>query len=526
MSKTKLLGTDIIESTPIQTMSAQGLLDARDTAREMGDRLRETFINSVFVKDGSFNNPVLKLGLSDEALNAAEFLGDMITFQRGEIIATYHSCWIFRRIVDKVAQDMWSAGISINGDTDPQDVKRILKRLSRLRPELIYATEQARLFGGAASLVMVDDGETDLSKPLDVTKIRKGSAIRLWTTDRWYNLEPGNEVVTNFKSKDFGTPKYYKFMLDYDNGSSSKAITVHHSRVLRWVNRKSTRLMNQRLQGWGISELEHIYQDLKIHENAKNSAGSLVAKALLEIVKVGGMRSAMQGLALGSPASQQMMSGVMSSVMNFRSNDLVFMDSEDSYQRETFSFTGLPDLLDVQKDIIAGAAEMPKVLLYGDTKGGITSDSPAEMEFYAGTILGKQDETCRPVLDKLLPIVYAAEGVQIPNDLDYEFESIASMSQDKKLNILQQSINAIQQMVDLGVMTHETGLEEILQIQKITGFGSNITERDVTLAKQNDTPESAESDGEETIEPMPSMNDDYSDIKDAILGKKTLRDKQ
>ena len=214
MSKAKLLGVDINESTPIQTMSAQGLLDARDTAREMGNRLRETFINSVFVKDGSFNNPVLKLGLSDEALNAAEFLGDMITFQRGEIIATYHSCWIFRRIVDKVAQDMWSAGISINGDTDPQDVKRILKRLSRLRPELIYATEQARLFGGAASLVMVDDGENDLSKPLDITKIRKGSAIRLWTTDRWYNLEPGNEVVTNFKSKDFGTPMYYKFMLD------------------------------------------------------------------------------------------------------------------------------------------------------------------------------------------------------------------------------------------------------------------------------------------------------------------------
>ena len=524
MGKLKLLGTD--ESVSVQTTNTQNLTDARVVTRQISQTMRETFMNSVFLQDGSFNNPVLKLGVSDEATSAAEFLNDMITFQRGEITATYHSCWIFRRIVDKVAQDMWSAGISINGDTDPEDVKRILKRVTRLRPELIYATEQARLFGGAASLVMVDDGEEDLSKPLDIRRIKKGSALRLWTTDRWWNLETSQEVVTNFKSKDFGTPKYYTFMLDYDNGSSSRAIKVHHSRVLRWVNRRSTRIINQRLQGWGISELEHIYQDLKIHENAKNSAGSLVAKALLEIVKVEGMRSAMQGLALGSPASQQMISGTMASVMNFRTNDLVFMDSEDSYQRETFSFTGLPDLLDVQKDIIAGAAEMPKVLLYGDTKGGITSDSPAEMEFYAGTILGKQDEMIRPVLDKLLPIIYACEGVTIPNDLDYDFESIASMSQDKKLNILQQSIQAIQSMVDLGVMTHQTGLEEIQQIQKITGFGSNITERDTELAKQNDTPENAESDGEETLEDMPSMNDDYSDVKDAILGKKTLRDKQ
>ena len=143
MGKLKLLGTD--ESVSAQITNTQNLTDARVTTRQISQTMRETFMNSVFLQDGSFNNPVLKLGVSDEATSAAEFLNDMITFQRGEITATYHSCWIFRRIIDKVAQDMWSAGISINGSTDPEDVKRILKRVTRLRSEEHTSELQSRI---------------------------------------------------------------------------------------------------------------------------------------------------------------------------------------------------------------------------------------------------------------------------------------------------------------------------------------------------------------------------------------------
>lgn len=521
----------------------------------VADKLQETFYDSFSIKirDGSFNNSALKLGASDAGLNSAEYYDDMITFRRGEITAVYHGSWIFRRIIDKVAQDMWSAGITINGETSPEGIKKIQKRLSRLRPQLIWATQQARLFGGAASLIMVDDGTDDLSQPLQIKNIKRGAAIQLWSTDRWWGLEPSQEKVTNFKSKDFGYPKYYTFVLEGD-GSGSESVKVHHSRVLRFVNRKSTRLINTRLDGWGISELEHIYQDLMIHENAKNSAGSLISKSLLEIIKVEGMRSAMQGLSMGSTASQSLLSGTMAAVNNFRTNNLIFMDKEDEYDQRTYTFSGLSELLDTQKDILAGAAEMPKVLLYGETKGGMTSDSPAEMEFYAGTILGKQEEQLRPVLDKLLPVIYAAEGIQVPTDLDYEFESIAGMTQDKKLSLLSGTLQAISQCVDSGLMTHETAQQELLQVQKLTGFGTNIEDRDIELAKQSDTPENAESDGEmgagmemgvptggpgNIPQPTQSMGPapqgpaipqqplgDYQSVVDEICGKKTMRDKQ
>ena len=143
----------------------------------MDDALGMSVSNSVSVKDGSFNNSRLKLGISDINLNSGEYFTDMITFDRMTIIELYHGNWIFRRIIDRVAQDMWSHGIAIKSDADPVELENVYKRLNRLNSQLIYGREQARLFGGAASLIMVDDGEEDLSKPLNINNINDAKEV-------------------------------------------------------------------------------------------------------------------------------------------------------------------------------------------------------------------------------------------------------------------------------------------------------------------------------------------------------------
>ena len=539
--KSKLLDIGIKTSDNSQVNNSETVITARisdansrnakvDTTEKI-NRLNEavytgmTGANPTSIRDGSFNNSYLKLGVSNAGLRGAEFCRDMITFDRETITAIYHGSWVFRRIIDKIAQDMWSAGISIEGSIDPEGVQRVQKRLSRLRSDLIWATEQARLYGGAASLIMVNDGTDDLAKPLNLNGIKKGAAIQLWSTDRWWGLSTSSEKVTNYRSKDFNTPKYYTFNIEDAQSvdSSNLNIRVHHSRVLRWVNRRSVRLINTLLLGWGISELEHLYQDLMTYENAKGTGGALLDKALLEIVKVEGLRGIMQGLGLGSTAQEQELATQMAGLQNFRMNSTVLLDKDNDYQQFIASFTGVSELLETYRDVIAGSAEMPKVLLYGDTKGGLTSDSPAEMEFYAQTINGKQEEMLRPVLDKLLPIICASEGIRIPDDFDYNFENIAGITQERKLNLLQGTIQAVTTMVDGGMMTHETGLKEVQQVQKITGFGSNVEDRDAELAKKSDEPEPDNFGGEQTEEMLPTAQDDYAEIKDEIEAQMPVR---
>ena len=518
---------NITSPTPILHKDGQELTAierVRNIADGFSNAANDVISASMKINDGSFNNSKLKLGISDNNLNSSQYYLDMITFDRGTIIAMYHDSWVFRRIVDRVAQDMWSNGIVINTDLEADKVKLVYKKLSRLRSQLIYATQQARLFGGAASIIMVDDGEQDLSQPLNLQNIRPDSIIRLETTDRWYGLDQSTEIVTDYRSIDFGKPKYYTFYLDNKVGGGT-SVKVHHSRILRHTNRRTVKMLEVRLQGWGISELEHIYQTLLAHDTTNSASVSLVSKALLEIVKVSGMRGMMSGLSMGSTNAQAQLSGQLAAINNYRNlNNLVLMDKDDEYDRKEYSFTGLKELLENQQDLIAGAAEMPKILLYGDSKGGISSDSP-EMEFYAGTILGKQDLEIRPVLDKLLPIIFKVCGLEIPQQLDYDFVSIAGLSQDKKTNLLSTTVSAIQSLVSEGIMSKQTALEEIKQISDMTGFGTNICERDEELAKAMDEQKPEEESegpfGGDMIEEsqQPVVDNDYEEAKQEAINK-------
>lgn len=518
---------NITSPTPILHKDGQELTAierVRNIADGFSNAANDVISASMKINDGSFNNSKLKLGISDNNLNSSQYYLDMITFDRGTIIAMYHDSWVFRRIVDRVAQDMWSNGIVINTDLEADKVKLVYKKLSRLRSQLIYATQQARLFGGAASIIMVDDGEQDLSQPLNLQNIRPDSIIRLETTDRWYGLDQSTEIVTDYRSIDFGKPKYYTFYLDNKVGGGT-SVKVHHSRILRHTNRRTVKMLEVRLQGWGISELEHIYQTLLAHDTTNSASVSLVSKALLEIVKVSGMRGMMSGLSMGSTNAQAQLSGQLAAINNYRNlNNLVLMDKDDEYDRKEYSFTGLKELLENQQDLIAGAAEMPKILLYGDSKGGISSDSP-EMEFYAGTILGKQDLEIRPVLDKLLPIIFKVCGLEIPQQLDYDFVSIAGLSQDKKTNLLSTTVSAIQSLVSEGIMSKQTALEEIKQISDMTGFGTNICERDEELAKAMDEQKPEEESegpfgGDVEEEPQqPIVDNDYEEAKQEAINK-------
>lgn len=523
--------------------SSQDSKSIGETARLFDSAVQEGF-GSRRIKDGSFNNPEMQTGVSNVMLNGAYFDNDLITLRRNELMAIYNGCWVFRKIVDIPARDMWSNGIDINCDSlVDADLTKIYTLYNRLKSRLIYATKQARIFGGAASLIMVDDGEEDLSKPLKLKNIKAGSKINFLTTDRWYGLSWSSEVVTDYRSAEFGLPKYYSFFID---GTEDSAQKVHYSRVLRFINRKSPRITEQRLQGWGISELEHVLQDLMNHENTKNAIASLLNKALLEIVKLDGMRNTMSGLSAGNPQSSQMFAAQMAALNNYRtSNKLVFMDKQDEYEKQEYSFSGLSDILTGQKDIVSGAAEMPEVILFGTNRAGLNGDKPIELKIYDNNIQGKQDEEVRPVLDKLLPVIFKCCGLEVPQDLSYEFVSMLDDTDENRQSYLTNLVNNISTLLDNELITHETALQEIQSAVKKTGFGTKISKLDEDKAKQADKL-AAESPGEDensltedfneefeqqpeeietTVKPIKKeiKQDDYNEIKENII-RAALRD--
>lgn len=436
------------------------------------------------LQDGYFGNPIQRTGTYAPDTMAGYYNMDMITFNRAELTALYHSCWELRKGVDKVAEDMWARGVEIRDQEDPEKVKNLYTWLQRQTSEMIYATGQARLFGGAVTLLMVDDGEKNLSKPLNLERVKKGSRVNFYTTDRWYGVEQSTEKVDDFQDPAFGEPKFYNFQID----GMGEAITVHHSRVLRWINKRSVRLVEVQLMGWGVSEVEAVLQDLLNYSNVKGSSASLVNKALIEIIKLQGLRGVMTGLSGGNSQASAVLAGQMAAINNFRSsNGVALLDSNDSYEKHEMNFSGLSQLIDANRPIVAGAFNMPLFYLFGDLKTGVfNSEESPEARMYENFIGVRQNEMLYNNVRKLLILGARVTGTKLMDDFDFDFIPLYDRTEKAKQEELKSIKDTAIEMIDAGILTRETALLEIQSAQKRTGFGMHLEERDFNLARRAD----------------------------------------
>lgn len=444
--------------------------------------------SKIVLQDGYFGNPMQRTGTFAPNTMAGFYDVQMITFNRNELTALYHSCWELRKGVDKVAEDMWARGVEVRDQEDPDKLKALYTWFNRQSSEMIYATSQARLFGGAVTLLMVNDGEKDLSKPLDLSRIKKGSRINFYTTDRWYGVEQSEEKVTDFQDPAFGEPMYYNFHI---NGLGEQ-VKVHHSRCLRWVNKRSVRFIESQLLGWGVSEVEAVLQDLMNYANVKNSSSALVNKALVEIIKLQGLRGVMTGLAGGNAAASAVLSGQMAAINNFRnSNGVALLDSNDSYEPHEMSFSGLSELIDANRPIVAGAFNMPLFYLFGDIKSGgvFNSEESPEARVYESFINVRQNEMLYQNVRKLLILGAKLTGTELLEDFDFDFVPLYDRTEKAKQEELSTITQTAIDLLDAGLLTHETALLEIQAAQKRTGFGFHIDSRDIELAREADKAE-------------------------------------
>lgn len=439
---------------------------------------------SAEVKDGYFGNPMQRTGTFAPNTMAGFYDMQMITFNRVELTALYHSCWELRKGIDKVAEDMWARGVEIADQEDPLKLKALYTWYARQASEMIYATAQGRLFGGAVTLMMVNDGERDLSKPLNLERVKKGAKVNFYTTDRWYGVEPSEEKVDDFQDPSFNEPKYYTFQI----GAGNDSIRVHHSRVLRWINKRSTRLVESSLNGWGVSEVEAVLQDLMNYSDVKNSSASLVNKALVEIIKLKGLRSVMTGLAGGNSNASAVLSGQMAAINNFRnSNGVALLDDGDDYQQHEMNFSGLSQLIEANRPIVAGAFNMPLFYLFGDLKSGVfSSEESPEARMYENFIAVRQNEMLYKNVRKLLILGAKVTGTELKEDFDFTFIPLYDRTEKAKQEELKNIVETITNLLDNNIITHETAFLEIQAAQKRTGFGLHLGDKDLRLCQLMD----------------------------------------
>lgn len=416
----------------------------------------------------AYNNPLTLSGASNPLEQYSSLNYNNITLNWWLSVAMYDNSGIFKIAVDTLSQDLIKAGITpiLNNVLTKKAIQNLY---SKLKPDLIYGLKNAQLFGGAIGVIMFDT-ITDYSRTPDLNLIAKAKKITIKVYDRW-QITTSQEKVSDFMSDDYGLPKYYSVI--EDENRSSKLTQVHHGFVIRFVLREAPKIVKDLLSGWGYSTLAHTYSELMKDQQLKYSVVSLINKSLLEVVQMSGMKGLFS--ALSDPDSQAQIEARLEMVNRYRNNNsLIFLDKEDQYSQFTFGgLSGLADLMDSNKDDLCAILEMSKILLFGDSKGGLSGNADAEYLWYQGKISGKQEEYLRKPLSKLIKYLALMCGIKQEEliTLDFKFNSIVPEKEEDRTNRFNSFVDSLSKLKEIGIYTDEDIKNEIIAHADEYGIG-------------------------------------------------------
>ena len=236
------------------------------------------------MNDGYSNAAVFP---GDDALlfTAGTFVRSGLTSDPDLLTAMYRESWLTMRIIDMPSEDMTRAWYRLSAALPDAALHalRSLEARHSVKQEITNALRWARLYGGSLALMVVRGEEDRLDQPLIPDLLLPDCFQGLLVLDRAQGIEPSPELVSDLDDPDFGLPVSYTVNLDTED---CRSVTLHHSRVLRFVGRELPHTETVRENFWGASEMEHIQEELMKRSAASANIAQLLFQANITTLKM------------------------------------------------------------------------------------------------------------------------------------------------------------------------------------------------------------------------------------------------
>jgi uncharacterized protein len=297
---------------------------------------------------------------------------------------------IAARICDLLPYEILRQGFAIK--VNDEEFKR-----KGLNDILRDALVKSRIFGAAFIYVGVDDGLAQDQK-LVLHNIR---AVRFFNI-----LTPKDLSQQSFyadpNSDKFGTCELYRL----NASSHNKAAVVHESRLIPFFG---TSPLNQRQ--FSASVLQRIYPVLKQFHTAWQATAHLMTDAAQGIFKLKGLHSAMS-----SNRSEELLKRMELVDMSRSISRSIMLDAEDEdFRRDSYGFSGVPEILEKMMLRLSAAARIPVSLLMGQAPAGMNATGESDIRFFYDQVRSEQ-EALKPKLKHLIHILLGDEQAKVSID--------------------------------------------------------------------------------------------------------------
>lgn len=400
----------------------------------------------------------------------------------------YRESWIVAAIVDSIAEDMTAAGITLKVDTDSTLAGMRASILEQHATLQRYMTSMgvwdcltdvlrwARLYGGALAYINIDG--QDPTTPLDPDTVAANQFLGLVVYDR-YRAAPS---LTGSNIMSGGEPEFYRI-------GEGAQFMAHKSRVLKFIGTKLPRQLTEQNNFWGDSILQRVLQRITLRDNALFSAGRLVNKCFLRTVKVDNLRRIMANGGQAQ-ANLQKMFTLMRDIQD--SAGLTIMDTADEFQTDSFTFSGLSELLSAFDSDVSGACGIPMTRLYGQSATGF-STGDADLQTYYDKVASLQESMLRAPLTTLLRVCWGSCFGALPSGaLDFEFNNLWRPKDIEDRAATVQEIAAIVNAANAGIVPADKAMASLRAAGGPKDLFASITDADIDSAASVEAPPSVE----------------------------------
>jgi phage-related protein (TIGR01555 family) len=363
--------------------------------------------------------------------NASSVVWKGLTMNEQRAESLYAGNALARRMVEHLPYEATRQWITPKnfGDAD-RAVRDEMDRLGA-REEFYTGWCWARQYGGAGTLLVTDEPDEDLAKPLNLENIRR--LENLVTFNRW-ELEAWNsDIDVNLRSRNFRKPKYYRLNVASGGVRIPINVKIHESRIIRWEGLALGPLSFIRNKFWGDSIFSGLADSLGNWDRSVDGIAAVLDEFRLVIHKMPGIADL---VASGN------IEGVLNRVRTAARSRSLFgtlvADKEEDITSESETFAGVTEVLDRLADNLAAKTEYPKIVLFNSSPdgGGLSGKGYSELQGWYATVNARQTTYLQSRIDAFMKVMLAAkEGPVLgrpDEDWDYEFPTLATETAKEK----------------------------------------------------------------------------------------------
>ena len=376
-------------------------------------------------------------------IRQAETVLPMRYWGRRQLRDYYETNFVAAKFVDLVVDDMF---IRWRKFEDLEDEMTEAEQKHRVRDHVARSMKLGKLYG--TGLLAIISQEAPLETELEVSMVRKGDLVHLLAVDR-YDAEV-RTVDDALMSATYGQPLLYRMHQTSSSGGMPATFDIHASRVIRFDGLPPTFADIDPEGAWGVSVLTQARAAIEQDTDLARAASYLVDRASLDVVKTARFADSLATESEGvkdTASLAEIGEAVHSQKSTYRT---LFMDNSDSFERHSYTFTGISDLFDRFARRIASAAGVPMTRFWGASPMGMNATGDSDARNYAIQIATEQERTLREPLRRLDGVLARDSGLrEAPK---YRWNPLIDMTQNDLALVAQGRVKAVSDAYEKGII--------------------------------------------------------------------------